>query len=64
MKKWKLKNMVIYRKRKDSYTWHWCKNCSNWPKSDFYVIDSATRPSTCELDNECLAKEKAGNCRI
>lgn len=54
--------MVIYRKRKDSDTWHWCRNCSNWPTSDFYEIDSSTRPSTGELDDECLAKEKAGNC--
>lgn len=52
--------MVEYRKRKGSDTWHWCKNCSNWPTSDYDVI--YTKPITGELDNECRAKEKEGKC--
>ena len=23
--------MSEYLRRKDSGTWHWCRNCSNWP---------------------------------
>jgi len=23
--------MKMYRKRKESNTWHWCTNCKNWP---------------------------------
>ena len=27
--------MTIYRRKKDIDTWHWCKNCSDWPTSDY-----------------------------
>lgn len=49
-----------YRKRRGSDTWHWCTNCSNWPTSNYVV--SHTKPTTGELDNECRAKQSAGNC--
>lgn len=55
--------MPTYRKRKDRDTWHWCKNCSNWPTSNYDEVTVPGRPSTGELDNECRAKEKARNCR-
>ena len=54
-----------YRKRKHSDTWHWCRNCSNWPTGRAGVDYDVryTKPTTGELDNECLAKQSAGNCR-
>lgn len=52
---------IIYRKKKESDTWHWCTNCSNWPTSDYDERD--TKPTDDELDNECKAKEKEGTCR-
>lgn len=52
--------MAKYRKKKGSDTWHWCTNCSNWPTSDYDEREG--KPSSGELDNECQAKEKAGNC--
>lgn len=53
--------MPEYRKRKEgSDAWHWCTNCSNWPTSNY--DSSPTKPDDGELDNECRAKEKAGNC--
>jgi hypothetical protein len=56
--------MAEFRKRKGSDTWHWCTNCSNWPTGkvgvDFDV--RYTRPSSGELDNQCLAKEKDKSC--
>ncbi len=57
--------MPTYRKRKGSDAWHWCTNCSNWPTSDFDHEWHAgkERPSSGELDNECKAKEDAGNCK-
>jgi hypothetical protein len=55
-------NMKTYRRRKGHDTWHWCRNCSNWPTSDYEEQTSSTRPKSGELDNECLAKEKAGTC--
>jgi hypothetical protein len=54
--------MTTYRKRKGTDTWHWCKNCSNWPTSNYEETTTSGRPAAGELDNECLAKEKAGNC--
>ena len=56
--------MPHYRKRRNTDTWHWCKNCSNWPTSDYVEEwhDGKERPKSGELDNERLAKEKAGDC--
>lgn len=53
--------MAEYRKKKNSDTWHWCTNCSNWPTSDYDV--RYTKPTDGELDNECKAKENAGTCK-
>ena len=55
--------MTTYRKKKGSDTWHWCRNCSNWPTSDYDEVTTNNRPTSGELDNECRAKEKGGNCR-
>jgi hypothetical protein len=53
--------MREYRRRKGSDVWHWCRNCSNWPTSNYDTRD--TKPtSSGELDNECLAKDRAGTC--
>ena len=50
-----------YRKRKGAQydTWHFCRNCSQDPKSDY--DSQSSRPSG-ELCNECLAKERNGEC--
>lgn len=51
----------LYRRKKGSDTWHWCKNCSNWPR---YGYDERTsKPTTGEFCNECLAKNKVADCR-
>lgn len=53
--------MPEYRRIKGSDVWHWCRNCSNWPTSNY---DSRrTKPTSGELDNQCRSKEKEGNCR-
>ena len=52
--------MAVYRRKKGSDTWHWCSNCSNWPKSDY--DSKPSKPSSGELCDQCLAKDKAGNC--
>lgn len=56
--------MVTYRKRKGSDTWHWCRNCSDWPTLDYdeKCLPEGERPSSGELDNECKSKEKDGTC--
>ncbi len=53
--------VATYRRRRGSDTWHFCRNCSNWPTSNYE--ERHTRPSSGEFDNECLAKESSGNCR-
>lgn len=50
-----------YRRRKDSDTWHWCRNCSNWPTSNYE--EQQSKPSNGELDNECRSKDATGNCQ-
>ncbi len=52
---------MAYRRRKGRDTWHFCTNCSNWPKSNYDARDS--KPSSGELCDECKAKRKAGNCK-
>jgi len=54
-----------YRKRKGSDTWHWCTNCSKWPKwPDIYETwCGGRRPKNGELCNECKSKEKRNDCK-
>jgi hypothetical protein len=52
--------MMAYRRKKGSDTWHWCRNCSRWPISDY--DERYTKPESGELCNECRAKEKEGKC--
>lgn len=54
--------MAVYKRRDSSDTWHWCTNCSKYPKGP-NVQTNPTKPSDYELCNECKAKEKAGTCR-
>jgi hypothetical protein len=50
-----------WRRRKGHDTWHFCKNCSNWPTASESDI-SYTKPSTGEFCNECKAKQSNGEC--
>lgn len=56
--------MPTYVQAPDSDTWHWCRNCSNYPdeiaKEEFHP--GTERPSSGELDNECLGKERNDDC--
>lgn len=49
-----------YRRKKDKDTWHFCRNCSNWPTSNYE--SQQTKPTSGELCDECLAKDKRGDC--
>jgi hypothetical protein len=55
---------TTYRKLKDSDAWHFCTNCSNWPTSPGYEVysGSATKPTTGQFCDQCLAKQKAKDC--
>ena len=52
---------MAYRRKKGSDTWHWCKNCSNYPTSDY--DERSSKPAYGELCNECRSKDKKGTCR-
>jgi len=54
--------MTTYRRKKwESDTWHWCRNCSRWPTSNYE--EQQTKPTSGELCNECRAKDANGECR-
>jgi len=55
-------NVRVYKRKKGTDTWHWCKNCSNYPTGTDVEV-SYTKPTSGELDNECKAKERAGTCQ-
>ena len=52
--------MTTWVKGFGSDTWHWCKNCSGYPSS--IAKSQQTKPTSGELCNQCLSKEKAGTC--
>jgi len=57
--------MPEYRKRKNSDTWHWCTNCSNWPTLAENPDVHSSKPASGggrDLCNECKAKTKSGEC--
>jgi len=58
--------MTMYRRKKGRYTWHWCKNCPNFPKGSFdlmYIKSTKIRPPTKKFCKKCEKKEKRNDCR-
>lgn len=49
-----------YRRREDSDTWHFCRNCSNDPGDG--AVTAEERPSSGELCDECQAKAARDAC--
>jgi class 3 adenylate cyclase len=45
-----------------SDTWHWCRNCSNYPTGVNFETNHG-RPSTGELCKECRSRNQEGKCR-
>ena len=56
--------MTVYRRRKHRDAWHWCRNCTYWPKSNYVAQGKPgkTRPTTGELCNQCRSKERKKTC--
>ena len=54
--------MTTYVKRKGRDTWHWCKNCANYPTGPD-VVTKHSKPTSGELCNQCKAKDNRGDCR-
>jgi hypothetical protein len=52
---------MAYRKRTGGNdTWHFCRNCSNWPTAGY--DEKQVQPTTGELCNECKGKRSSGTC--
>ena len=45
-----------YRRRNDSGTWHWYRNCSNWP-TGLDIEIKYRKPTSGELCNECRSNK-------
>jgi hypothetical protein len=52
--------MTIYVKGRDGRDFHWCQNCSRYPRTFSAATETRPRRGLCA---ECLAKERGGDCR-
>jgi hypothetical protein len=53
--------MARYAKRPGSDTWHFCGNCTEYPRGAG-VVTQDTKPTTGELCNQCKSKKANNNC--
>ena len=53
---------VSFRRSVGHDTWHWCRNCSFWPASNYDEKKTSRRSLAGELCNECKAKQANGSC--
>lgn len=51
-----------YRKAKGRDTWHWCTNCSVWPKAKYVERPDKPPHGEGELCDQCKSKEARGDC--
>jgi len=50
-----------YRRRRNRDTWHFCRNCTHWPKSDYE--SSKEKPKSGQMCDQCRAKRSRKNCK-
>jgi len=53
-----------YRKLSNSFTWHWCHNCSGWPLHEFRQRED--KPPTWNgqaLCEECATRDGCSDCQ-
>jgi hypothetical protein len=51
-----------FRKASGSQTWHFCRNCSDWPKDDERYEEKMLPAHSDQLCNECRALMREHNC--
>jgi hypothetical protein len=49
-----------YRRKIGQQTWHFCSNCSHWPRADYVTLKEP--PRTHQMCNECICKRDRGEC--
>ena len=50
----------VYRKKYGGDVWHWCENCSGWPKEDYTVRHYI--PHNDKGCEECQKLDDEGKC--
>ena len=50
-----------YRQRQDGDIWHFCSNCSDWPRLRF--IEQWVEPTNGKICSECEQRRREGRCR-
>jgi hypothetical protein len=53
--------MSGYRQSQDCETWHFCSNCSGWPRLNY--VELWIEPGGGEICRECEQRQREGNCR-
>jgi hypothetical protein len=55
--------MRVYVRAADSDTWHWCFNCSRFPRkpTETGALFRTNRPRS-DLCKQCRRKERTGTC--
>jgi hypothetical protein len=51
-----------FRKADNSVIWHWCHNCSAWPRNDFRQRED--KPPTWSGDSLCAECSASESCRM
>lgn len=54
--------IATYRRTAGNDTWHFCRNCTQWPSLAY--IEEYDAPIGAELCNECRAKEAKRICQL
>ena len=49
-----------YRQRQNADIWHFCSNCSKWPRSNY--VEIWVEPTSGEICSECEQRRVEGNC--
>jgi hypothetical protein len=53
---------TTYRRLESGERWHFCTNCSAWPKDDFVELESPEYALQGSLCLECITKRHLGQC--
>jgi hypothetical protein len=53
---------MIYRRHTEIPIWHFCQNCSAWPRHDYQ--DQTIEPQREHLCAECSAKTEQLECEV
>jgi hypothetical protein len=54
--------VMEYRFHRQQDIWHFCRNCSKWPQSEFDVVSFPIQSSYFDLCKECVELNSHGEC--